>query len=251
MNFLTLLAEALDKNIPDDFFKYMKPDDNGLDVNKSHRVNRIIDKHINRKMKDVSSTMFDDNVPAINQYTEDSFPVNTDLWNYKLKGSLRRPTTLKQTNEINAALKTKHLSNDTHVYSGMRSEFKVPEDGIVHIPSFISTSLSPRIANDFSDLHDKKGVFNRRFLRIHLPKGHNGAYVENLSNNRNEQELLLPSNQLLKINHTPKVFDYNQYSTPHKTSMYDARPMTDDEIQAHKDHPEVQSYLRMKELLNV
>ena len=246
MNLLETLSESLDRKLPDDFFKHYHPTDNMIDSKIGNRVVGMVDRRVIRKKNEIGNAF--SKAPLIRDYTESSFNLNGDLWNGKLNNKFNRPETITRTNEMNDLLKDKHLKTNTHVYTGVYNDLTIPEDGIVHIPSFLSTSLNPKIAESFGDSKHIGDAIRTRLLRINLQKGTSAAYIGNISHSSNENEVLLPSNQLLKIEpatqHPYKVRNHNFVAHVH-----DARLMTDEEIEENKDHPEVKSYLRTKELL--
>lgn len=130
------------------------------------------------------------------------------------------------------------LKTNTTVYSGLDRK---PDVGIVHIPSFISSSLDKDVAKIYSG-----GAAEKHVLKIELPSNsHHGAYIGDHTPSEHvgmedEKEFLLKSNHVLTIDKTPTIDD--------GVHIWNARIMTDKELADNKDNPEVQSHFRMKSL---
>jgi hypothetical protein len=100
------------------------------------------------------------------------------------------------------------LDHEAHVYSGLRSfdptkHFEMGK-GIIHMPAFTSTSISPPVARGF----DASGK-DKHFIHFVLPKGYKkGLYVEPYTHSayRGEHEFLLDKGQNWKLisKHTVK-----------------------------------------------
>ena len=78
---------------------------------------------------------------------------------------------------------------------------------IVNHPAYLSTSLDKKRAEYFSSKnknYDKNGIIHRHMLKIHVPKGNNGMYVEKNVGLRGEKELILPRNTKLRHIKTEK-----------------------------------------------
>jgi len=118
-------------------------------------------------------------------------------------------------NRLSKSIQThaKPLINETHVYAGIGgwSPKEHFEKGMVHIPTFTSTSINPNVSKDFSrmkditpyhGIHDKQNtrIFEEHILHFKLPIGYNkGAYVGNISDHHREKEYLLDKGQKWKI----------------------------------------------------
>lgn len=78
---------------------------------------------------------------------------------------------------------------------------------------YTSTSLRPSVAKNFADFslspetsyHDKNGEKHTHSLKIHVPKGHPGAYIEHLAVHEHEREFILPRNTKLHIHAAPEI----------------------------------------------
>jgi hypothetical protein len=90
------------------------------------------------------------------------------------------------------------------VYSGIKYDpgEKMDKNKIVHHPSYLSTSLDKFTAKGFSNC-----TTNKHVLKIHVPKGHPGAYVDHFSENPGEKEFILPRNTKLKYRGTQVIGD--------------------------------------------
>ena len=158
---------------------------------------------------------------------------------------------LKRTHRINDILdKLPTSDKDLTVYSGVSSRGNIPDviknGGILHVPAFMSTSLSPRIASQFSVVGRKTG--HGTIMAINIPKGsHEGGYISPYSVLTDEREFLLKNNKLLKFDKPHEVVkkDVRGYGAT-DYHIYHAHIMTNEEIEANKDHPEVQRYLNYK-----
>ena len=119
------------------------------------------------------------------------------------------------------------LTNPTIVHSGVGPNMakvleKTKVGDSVHMPAYTSTSLIHKIANTFatSELDRSKTTHtkdpnslsrdgkmyhlhsSRHFMHFHLPKGyHRGRYVENISQNDGEHEVVLDRDQKFKKVH--------------------------------------------------
>jgi len=90
------------------------------------------------------------------------------------------------------------------VYSGTRFDPRenMNKKGIVHHPAYLSTSLSKNKATEFGSFGYQNGYNKYHVMRISVPKGHAGAYVDHYSNSPNEREFILPRGLNLKHIHT-------------------------------------------------
>lgn len=171
----------------------------------------------------------------LRKFMKDSSAINVAHWDAKLSGKK-----LEDDNSINDILdKLPRNKKETHVYNGM-CDHNIPEHilangGIVHIPAYMSSSMSQDVASKFASLGRKsKGAL----LEIKLHKNNDaGGYVAHYSDRPDDQEFLFKRNTLLKL---------EEPRTEGKYKIYPTHVMTDEEIQEHKKHPEVKSYLKMK-----
>lgn len=170
------------------------------------------------------------------KYTDNSTPMNKELWDMKLSGKSAKKTTRRTALDMEDLLdKLPKPNQDMVVYSGVNDEhFPKTKDGIVHIPSFVSTSLHPAIASYHSESH---------ILRIHIKKGsRNGGFIAPFSNYKNEEEYLLKPNQVYKIHPNPTIVTNH---VGRKLHIWDAEILSgsgDDVFHQTPVHPEVQSY---------
>lgn len=158
---------------------------------------------------------------------------------------------LKKTHIINSILdKLPSSDKDLTVYSGLTHHANLSEilknGGILHVPSFMSTSLSPKIASQFATGHRKTG--HGDIIAIHIPKNtHEGGYISPYSILQREREFLLKSNKLLKFKSTPDIVQQNEKGYGKSNyHIYHAHIMNSQEISENIDHPEVKSYLNYK-----
>lgn len=187
----------------------------------------------------------------IRHYTIDSTYINRHLWQKKFgEHNDEIDHSIDRTKHINRLLKTAKYDEDIPVYSGINhQDFQgdLMKGGIIHVPAFISGSLIPLVAHQFSTGFYSNPRGESHILKINIPaNSHNGSYInEKDSENPGEHEFLIPANNLLKINNTEK-HHYNNLNV----YIHHAHIMKDDEIEQYKDHPEVQSYIKMREILD-
>jgi len=84
------------------------------------------------------------------------------------------------------------------------------------LPAYTSTSVSRTQAGNFSRYDDKANAElskqgmkvhknAKHMLKIYVPKGHHGAYVDHHSGNKGEREFILPRETRLHIHHEPEI----------------------------------------------
>ena len=196
-------------------------------------------------------TFINDYKGDIKRYTGDeSTRLNEALWKTKLEGIKPTDRDIHTIKRINNDINTQNYPEDLNVYTGIHhqdTQAEIARNDIVHIPSFLSTSIDSHVAHDFAVHHGGMEKHKTAYMiKIHLPaNSFNGSFVGHISANKEENEFLVPSNKLLKIN----GHEVHEDGAGRKVKIYHASIMNHDEIQANKDHPEVQSYLKMKELL--
>ena len=142
----------------------------------------------------------------LNNYSLGS-SINSYLWD-KHKGTVVKDRNSKNndlyTKKMDEVIKNHKTPRDFTVYSGTKhdpTKLKNSE-GIVHHPAYISTSLKKDTAIDFASnhqTHDEEGNIHNHILKIHVPKGHSGAYIANISKMKGEKEFLLPRGLNMKI----------------------------------------------------
>ncbi len=186
---------------------------------------RIPDDHIIRYpghlRKHYNKKHYNDNeLNAMQEYSTDSQSLNRGLHS---GGRLSQ----------NDSYIHKHLQTAIHrvktphhmvVYSGLKYSPEIrgniePHGSVYHHKAYLSASLNHTVATGFSgetyeeqengDVH-----VHRHVLKIHVPKGHPGIYMEDHSMNPFEHEMLLPPGTRLKIHSHPKV---------HLGSVYDKK----------------------------
>lgn len=165
-----------------------------------------------------------DHKKAIKDYTRSSFNLNSSLLSehkgFDHKGNPHDPEDHKrympQVKKLDSAMKKHKTPSDMHVYTGLGyspAQYK-PEghngtDPIkVHHPAFTSTSLSLSNAKVFAEPaehHENDAMRDHNhIMKIHVPKGHHGAYVDHVSAQGDEREFMLPRNTKLKVHPVPE-----------------------------------------------
>jgi|GEM_PF-5352194 len=111
---------------------------------------------------------------------------------------------------LDKAISKNKINHDMHVYSGISFNPKeeMNSEGKVHVPGYLSTSISKKIAEHFADKNELDDG-SKHILHIHLKKGQKGTYVGKNSS-YDEYEFLMPRGHILKINKTPDVHFSNK-----------------------------------------
>lgn len=127
---------------------------------------------------------------------------------------------------FNSALTKNNLPTDFITYSGVS---KIPESDIssdtghVHSKKFISSSVDPTVAYQFSDKHDPDDGFNH-ILKIHHYKGQTGLYIGHnpeLTHTPLEFEFIMPHDARFRLNYHPEEITNKSGKVTHKVwSVY-------------------------------
>ena len=92
------------------------------------------------------------------------------------------------------------------VYSGIKYDprTRMDEKRIVQHPAYLSTSISKGMAKGFGYSRNESSPLSATYhvLKIKVPKGHPGAYVDHFSKNDGEHEFILPRGMKLRYLHT-------------------------------------------------
>jgi len=146
---------------------------------------------------------------AIRDYTKNSTTHNGELYEKRGDVSKLSPEHKTRTEDMDSALHAHKTPHEFHVYSGMHTDLhKVPTtDGKkkIELHAFTSTSLKHDVAKDFAPIHDpeKGNMYQRHIIRVKVPKGHHGAYVDHHSSNAGEKEFVLPRGTKMHVNNKP------------------------------------------------
>ena len=200
-----------------------------------HSINENIDK-LGKELEKHYRFSHKKDLDAIRDYTYTSYPVNSHLHRkttWKLRPLEKDHELVKPMDE---ALNRHKTPKELTVYSGVR---RSPEHAIKHAgdekhgvltktSNYTSASLDPNTAAQFTD-HDTKSKYNEKFgnfvghmLKIHVPKGHPGAYVDHHSSHKGEKEFILPHNTRMHIHPNPEYdketgnMIWNAHVLPHK-----------------------------------
>ncbi len=165
---------------------------------------------------------------AIHEYTWESNRVNDAL--HKNHGHLDpdlNPSTHHMMTQTDTFIHKHKTPHDIHVYTGIHKEHVLtnhtPKAGTdtpikIHHLGYTSTSLDKNIAKEFThnSSNDDK-VEHRHMIKIHVPKGHHGAYVAHHSlvsadgpegqtkSGEHEREFILPRGTKLHVHPQPTV----------------------------------------------
>lgn len=166
---------------------------------------------------------------ALETYTRDSSPINEHLWDAHIHKKPIESDFGIYAGHLDHAIHENKAPHDFHVYSGVPSDprERMNKEKIVHHPAYLSTSLAHQTARGFAKAVDHKSKivpnpnyetmkalnpklnigkdmhenhFNKHVLRIKVPKGHPGAYVERITDHNGEYEHILPRG--LNLKHT-------------------------------------------------
>jgi len=158
----------------------------------------------------------------LHDYTQYSKPLNSQLWKKAIHGT-NPDNNIQNIHQrlIEAIASCKKIPDSFVVYSGVKNRqntmpHHLSQFGEVTMPSYISTSTSPRIATGFSE-NDING--NKHILRIKIPRNfQHGAFIGNISEHPYEKEFLISSHRNLLILPNPKIID----SSNGKLHIWDA-----------------------------
>lgn len=162
--------------------------------------------------------------PSIKKYSRNSWETNRELIkNATGEKSLFHHGTYdtdfdKSEKDENARIHKEHVNNldasfhhpnavltrDVHVFHGT-NKFNPGEEakkgsGRITIPSYLSTSIDPKVASDFAGENGDSHI-----IHIHLKKGQRAHYLGTNSHYDHEKEMLLPRNTTLQIHPTPTI----------------------------------------------
>lgn len=182
---------------------------------------------------------------ALTRYTKFSSTINKSLWMEKTHDQPLAADHEQIKKDVSGFLE-RHPApkEDIHVYTGVSrssnpKEWVDKSDGIVHIPSFTSTSISPQVARDFARARDGESGKEVHILKIKVRKGQKvGGYVQPHSYHGDEGEFLIKPNHLLKIDKTPNT--YTSTDGRPAIHVWHAHILEPHEIEGHND--EIASY---------
>lgn len=218
---------------------YVEPDiSKQLEENEKFQLGGNI--HYSKKYQALAPELTDQHVLKLREknifkkYSEESTRLNRELWDMKLTGKSAKKTSRRTALDMNDLLdELPKPKQDMVVYSGIAKDSHMPEPGIVHIPSFVSTSLHPAVASFHANQH---------ILRIHIPKdSKRGGLITPFSEYKNEEEYLLKSNQVYKIHPNPTIIDHKG----HKLHVWDTEIVSSikhPDLYFPEAHPEVKSW---------
>lgn len=176
---------------------------------------------------------------GISNYVSSSAFHNAAHWNhykfgdkYKHTGDPDAPTARefhRDTKNVDSALNQHKTPHAFHVYSAIRhhpgtKQYLTPEGGlekhgtVVHHPAYMSTTTNKHVAHDIGYHYQQHEATNRRLnhnktgtvghvLKIHVPEGHPGAYVEHHEHS-GQNEFILPRGTNLRIHPHPEVIHH-------------------------------------------
>jgi hypothetical protein len=145
-------------------------------------------------------------------------------------------------NGIDKAISSIPAPKDFDTYAGVGFDPRrlMDQNGVVHSPAYLSSSIDPRIAHSFSheldsrtgqSPRDNDGEIEKHILKIPVKQYQtNGVYVDSISNfgtkegQLGEKEFLHPRGQKYKIDPTPKTLTSKYGGSTH---IWTANPIED------------------------
>jgi hypothetical protein len=193
-------------------------------------------------------SLSEEQVNSIQHYANDGYKdINTSLF-HKARNPKHdiHPDVDKHVQHMDNAMKVKKTPYDMKVFSGIQDHpmrgynAQLSENGSLHahLPAFTSTSISHNVARSMAYFkkRDENGETVSHMIKIHVPKGSNGHYVEHLARmGSDEKEFILPRNSQIKIHPTPHVITRKYYNKrkgeelTHKYHIWHARLVHDGE----------------------
>jgi len=146
---------------------------------------------------------------ALNNFTENSFDINDHLWRRHEGSTYIDKNAAKKIPLLDEAINLHSTPKNLEVYSGIGYDprYRKNKEGIVHHPAFLSTSLHKKVAEDFAQIHQEEGENGSKnhwhLLKINIPKGSHGAYIDHISQLGGQKEFVLPRGSNMKyLKHT-------------------------------------------------
>lgn len=214
----------------------------------------------------------EDTMGALNHYTNDSTTINKNL-HHAAAGTLqshRSQEEQKKNDEAIELLDKFTRKGETRkpmvVYTGLTRDptehFATPHK-IIRVPRFLSTSIDSYCARDFASTKSKGKVHESHILKINLPKGAPGQYIEPHTRVKNEKEFLLPRDCHLRFRekyrdyHNPDMHvwevDYLHSRSPKKKldeAKLSPSKWKDSEAETELVHANEQAFLNRQPHLN-
>lgn len=123
-----------------------------------------------------------------------------------------------RSNAISKVITLRTSPKDFNTYSGIGFNplHHMKEDGTLHSPAFLSSSIQAGTAFNFSkpirkDPNDPQSETEHHILEIPVKKGSTkGAYVDSHSNQAGEKEFIHDKGQTFRISKTPRTYHFKQ-----------------------------------------
>lgn len=145
---------------------------------------------------------------AIESYSYFSKKMNKNLFN-KANGEGYTQSYINHADDINTAIdRFPNTKREFYVYHGARAKIahQLQPGNTFSYSGFMSTSLSPRVAEKFVQYENNEG----HILRIHVKKGEpKGAYIEKFSHSPEEREYLLKHGTKLTVKGKGETINHN------------------------------------------
>jgi len=163
---------------------------------------------------------------ALGRYSHTSAHLNSWLWDrhHDAVGT-RNQSSKASTDQLDRAISANKTPHEMMVYSGVKGDprKRMNSEGIVHHPAYLSTSIMKIVAETFAHEHREesdeingKSQYHKHVMHIHLPEGHDSAYINHIvPEHDHEHEMLLPRGMNLKHNETISEISEKPYTTYH------------------------------------
>ena len=162
----------------------------------------------------------DSHIETIKKYTGGGTnrhePNGSEILNKELhekRGKLGNSSLNEFKTHVDKLVKHHKTPHDMHVYTGVAEHHeitKMAKDGNdnikLHHHGFTSTSINKKVAEQFAHQN-----LSRHIIKIHVPKGHHGAYVSHHSKNGYEKEFILPRGTRLHVHPKPTIINNDPY----------------------------------------
>ncbi len=176
-----------------------------LDTPKNSKLDKKLTSHYS-KFNEVNKT-------CLRIYTDGSDYINQKLWDkHKKRELINSDSNNHNIHEMDRALSVHKTPHDLTVYSGTQNDPRKMKNkqGIFHHPAYLSTSLDPEIAHDFSHYSNNLSKnTDLHVFKINVPKGHPGAYVDHIGIYKDQHEFIIPRATNLKYLHTTKEIKHD------------------------------------------
>lgn len=206
-------------------------DPESIGVPDEHGTGHVYPNYTNEQAKNARALLQNtedssDYHSIVQPYTSNSYNLNNTIIQHHKNGTMH-PRIIKShldyddsdeedgseidTHLLDHLISSHRLPRGMTVYSGLHFHPNDHRGKIAHVPSYMSTSLSPHVAKDFGksweithhDGSELKTTKVKNILRLHLPKGHEHLFTDNGSIFPGQGELILPRGMRYQLGQNP------------------------------------------------